>query len=171
MKILILVAALLCARGVDRNRHKAELTAQIQDWLRPVAKTRAFGQRYAEAVQMIPYILDSCEKYNVDPLRVAILAREENSWYQRGWGDDGEVGPLQVMPKWFKAFNLNTLNGQIDAGVWWIGRGMKECKGDGALSFNWYFKGKCGKVPTEKAQRRENLYQKAVEKYRRKGAR
>jgi hypothetical protein len=165
MKTLIFAAALLFTQG-DRSQHKAELTAHIQDWLQPVAKTRAFGQRYAEAVQMIPYILDSCEKYDVDPLRVATLAREENSWYQRGWGDKGEVGPLQVMPKWFTQFNLNTLEGQIEAGVWWIGRGMEKCKGDGARAFHWYAFAKCGNVPSEKARRRQKLYERAVKKYR-----
>jgi hypothetical protein len=175
-----MIAVLLCTAGEVKHKHFTpglnrqygiELTEQITDWLRSVEKTRAYGQRYYEAIEMIPFILDSCEKYDVDPLRVGVLAREENSWYQRGWGEKGEVGPLQVMPKWFKQFNLQTLEGQIDAGVWWIGEGMKKCKGKGAHAFNWYFFGKCGKVPAPDARRRERLYQKAVKKYRRERTR
>ena len=148
----------------NAEQYEAELELQVTAWLRDTGRNS--DKRHDKAVEMIPIILRHCQRYNVDPLRVAILAQEENSWRQSRVGKAGEVGPLQVMPKWFKRFGLDTLDGQIEAGIWWISEGLKQCGGDGAQAFHWYRYSKCSDIPYPGARRRERLYKQAVKKYR-----
>jgi hypothetical protein len=72
------------------------------------------------------------------------------------------------MPKWFKKrFEIETLDGQIEAGIWWLSQGLEKCK-NGSQAFHWYRFAKCSKYkPYAGALRRERLYNRAVKKHRR----
>lgn len=166
--IPIIILTTFIYSSAPATKYNTELTEYIKDFLSPVNKTKRFHRRFTEAMEMIPIILKYCKKYNVDPLRIAVLAGLENSWLQEGQGSAGEIGPLQIMPKWFKKeFDVTTLDGQIEAGVWWMSQGIQECEGDGARAYHWYAYAICGKVPSSKARFRERRYQRAVKKYRR----
>jgi len=167
--LIITLLSMFVYSAAAEPEYYAELQAHIDDWLKPVAKTRLYGQRKKEAIAMIPTILKYCEMYNVDPLRIAILISEENSWKQIGNGKKGEIGPLQVMPRLFRQFGLHTLDGQLHAGIYWFSEGMRRCNGNGAQANQWYFaSGKCRLVPSNRARRRDRLYRRAVLKYRKK---
>jgi hypothetical protein len=166
MFTLLLLSAFIYANA-PADQYGAELEEHISYWLEHVDPGPK--RRYPKAVEMIPLILEYCEKYNVDPLRIAVLASQENSWLQQGRGKAGEVGPLQIMPKWFKKrFDVQTLDGQIEAGIWWLSEGLRICK-TGARAYHWYRFAKCPKSkPHAGALWRERLYKLAVKKYRRK---
>lgn len=166
MILNLIFASFVFANG-SAIQYEAELTKHITDHLRSVERTRSYPRRLLEAQAMIPIVLKYCSQYNVDPLRVATIMFYENSWRQKPLGDLGEVGPMQVMPKYFKkVFGLETLDSQIHAGIFHLKTSRDKC-GDGAQIFQYYGSNRCGPVKGF-AKFREGKYQQAVEKYRRK---
>jgi hypothetical protein len=164
MITLILIAA-FAFTDADWDQYTIELSDHIDHWLRNVPEKQR-EQRSDVAHRMIPHIIEYCEWYGVDPLRIAVLAQEENSWKAKPWGKAKEIGPLQVVPKWFKGFELDTLKGQLHAGIWWLSEGIRKC-GEGAGAYHYYKFAVCPKlVPYPGARRRERLYKNAVKKYR-----
>jgi len=167
--ILAILLSVFVYAGTPNRQYEVELIDYVEDFLKSVNKTKGYYRRYNEAVEMVPYILTYCERYNVDPLRVAVLADLEGSWKPDVVGALGELGPLQVMPRHFKKrFGLDDLDSQIHAGVWWLSVALERCNHDGARAFNYYASNQCGKVPSGKSRYRERRYNRAVRKYRKR---
>lgn len=162
----LLLSAFVYSSALD-EQYRVELTEYIEDSLAPIKLTKSYNRRYNEARAMIPIILKYCKQYNVDPLRVAVLIGLESSWRQDVEGKLGEIGPMQIMPKWFQSFDLESLDGQIHAGVYHLSESLTQCNQDGAAAFNYYASNKCGKPPSVKSRWREKKYQQAVKEYRR----
>lgn len=168
--ILNLIFASFVFTNAPMAQYERELTKHITDHLEPVNQTKSYLRRLRKALAMIPIILKYCSQYNVDPLRVATIMFYENSWRQKPLGDLGEVGPMQVMPKYFrKVFGLETLDSQIHAGIFHLKTSRDKC-GNGARIFQYYGSNRCGPVKGF-AKFREGKYQQAVRLYRVKGSR
>lgn len=165
MLVITLLSLFIYSISLE-TQYERELEAHINAWLKPIARTE-ITWRHEEALEMIPIILKYCKQYNVDPLQVATVISQENSWRQEGLGSAGEIGPMQIMPKWFKRFPLETLDGQLHGGIWWLGQGMKNCK-DSARAFDYYNTGRCSHLPSRMARRRDRLYRRAISKYRKR---
>jgi hypothetical protein len=155
--------------NTPESDYAAELVEFIEDFLKPVEKTYNYSRRYATAMEMIPSILDYCEQYNIDPLLVAVLISLESSWHRHIYGQLGEVGPLQVMPRYFaKRFDLTTLDGQLHAGISHLRQSLDECNQRLDHAINYY--GSCRCEPVQNfARYRRYRYNKAIKKYRKKG--
>jgi hypothetical protein len=161
----IILTAFIYAHAAG-NQYNRELEAYVADFLEPVNKTKSYPKRYAEALEMVPIILNYCEYYNVDPLRVAVIMEYESSWRQDAVGKLGEIGPMQLMPRFFKrVFGLKTLDSQIHAGIWWLSVATERCGGDVTQAYNYYGMVTC--KPIKKfAKWRARKYHRAVRKYR-----
>lgn len=163
----LLLSAFIYANAPD-EQYDFELTEYVKDFLTPVNQTKSYPKRFDEAQAMIPIILKYCKQYNVDPLRVAVLIGLESSWRQDVEGELCEMGPMQIMPKWFrKVFDLESLDGQIHAGIYHLSESLAQCNQDGAAAYNYYASNRCGEPPSAKSRWREKRYQQAVKKYRR----
>jgi hypothetical protein len=156
------------------GHYQAELNHYISDYLSAIELTRSYPQRVDEALELRDIALKYCEQYNVDPLLASVIMRYEGSWRKGRVGTRGEVGPMQVMPKYFKQFDLTTLDGQIHAGVSHLRASLDACGGDVAQALSYYAANICGrgkrKVPLSKARWRAKQYYKAVQRYRGKGS-
>lgn len=150
--------------------HGSEMDNYVLDYLSVIRLTRGYEQRLDDAQEMVTIALKYCEVYNVDPLLASIILRYEGSWRKDRKGTRGEVGPMQVMPKYFKQFDLTTLDGQIHAGVSHLRVSLDKCGGDVARALSNYAAGVCGlgksKTPLRKSRWRAQRYYRAVRKYR-----
>lgn len=143
-----------------------ELDNYVVDFMSEIRLARSYPQRLTDAQGMIPIVLKYGERYNVDPLLTSTILRYEGSWRKGRKGARGEVGPMQVMPRYFKDFDLTTLDGQIHAGISHLRTSLDKCKGNVARALYYYASNKCVRTPPRKFRWRANQYHKAVAKYR-----
>ena len=127
--------------------------------------------RYArKAKELIPYVLKHSEGYGVDPLLVAVIISRESSWRHFD-GALGERGPMHVLPsRWSKPYNLETIDGQIEAGCARLRAAMDKCPSlERALTH--YACGRCvskSEITKRKIRSRVRFYQRSVERFRMK---
>jgi hypothetical protein len=112
----------LCDAKADGESDERVLSEYVE-WFH-----RNMSPRYAEKAKgLIPTVVKYSHEYRVDPLVIGCIISFESSWRNFS-GALGEVGPMHVMPgKWASEFNLSTLDGQIEAGVyrWTLARRCK----------------------------------------------
>lgn len=154
------------AHGAELD-HAAELDAYV-DWFHKNEKWSVKPRYARKAKELIPPLLKYCERYEIDPLLMAIIFSRESSW-RKFRGDLGEVGPGHLMPsKWSKQFDLTTLDGQIQGSVARMRQAIDKC-GSVTAAVTHYASGSCNprKKSTEKAVRtRIRQYRAAVERFR-----
>lgn len=69
------------------------------------------------------------------------------------------------MPKYFPQFDLTTLDGKVEAGVYHLRVSMDACGGSVAKMYQYYGSNRCGPVKGFARFRARQFY-KAVRKYR-----
>ena len=110
---------------------------------------------------IIPAIIKTSEKYNIDPKLSIIVSYKESSWNPFAIGKDKEIGLFQLKPSWFrkrKVKDINILN-QIDIGIWVLKRSIEACGGHILKGLGLYQSGKTCK-PTKGAGRKYKEYLK-----------
>jgi hypothetical protein len=162
---LLLFLQLSLTQPTLEAQYTTELTQHAEDFLHDVRLTRGYASRLAVAHKIIPIVIKHCLKYDVDPLMVAVVMQKESSWGKNLKGDLGEVGPMHVMPRYFKQFDLTTLDSQIEAGVSHLAVSRDKCGGNVAKTFQYYGSNRCGPISWF-ARHRQRVYYRAVKKYR-----
>ena len=147
-----------------------ELTEHMNEFLDTINKTRQYKRRLAEAKAIVPLILKHCKKYGVDVLQAGVIAQYEGQWEENVLGKLGEVGPMQVMPKYFKQFDLTTLDGKVEAGIYHLRVSMDACGGSVARMYQYYGSNRCGPVKGF-ARFRAWQFDRAVRKHRKRARR
>jgi len=123
-----------------------------------------YEKRKQKAYTYIPIIEKYSDKYNIDPLLIAIIISCESSWKLKVIGKIGEQGLMQVHGIAMKGFNIYNPDGQIHSGVKFLSQSFDRCKSiTGAISY--YMTGKTCK-PIKPAKYRYGLYKEAVERFR-----
>lgn len=144
---------------------EVELMEFIDDFLHTVRLMPSFEKRRADALSCIPIILKYCDRYDVDPLLVAVIMRFESSWKPAAVGKLGELGVMQTMPRLFREFDLNTTDGQIHAGVSHLRASLDACGGNIEQGINYYGANRCKPI-LRFVKWRFGAYKRAKEKYR-----
>ena len=160
---LILGLGLSVARAGDFE-DESGILCQYIDWFHRNVKP----VRSEMAKEVVPTVVKYSHEYAVDPLLVACLISWESSWRPRP-GALGERGPMQVMPgKWSLRFDLDTLDGQMEAGIARLSLAFEKC-GTLERALTHYASGSCVSK-SERTQRkiryRVRYYQKVNEKFR-----
>lgn len=162
---LLIFLQLTLTQPTLATQYETELTQYATNFLHTVRLTRGYGGRLAIANAMIPIVVKYCIQYDVDPLIAAVVMHKESSWGWKMRGALGEVGPMHVMPKYFKQFDLTTLDGQIEAGVSHLAVSRDTCGGNIAKIFQYYGSNRCGPI-SGFARHRQRVYYRAVKRYR-----
>lgn len=64
---------------------------------------RAYAVNTYTAQRISPYIVEGSEKYNVDPLLIAAVIRQESNYRSDARSPTGAVGLMQVIPSYWQA--------------------------------------------------------------------
>jgi len=117
------------------------------------------------AQELIPKVIEYANRFRLDPLLVAVVMHAESSWKPTAYNPaKGERGLMQVHGLAAKGFDLETIDGQINAGVSYLKFCILSCgsiEGGLALYQTGY---KC--EPFSLSKRRYRLYKNAVRKFR-----
>ncbi len=127
--LLLIMAAALCAHVAICDEKSAERTEEQMlsdyvDWFH-----RNMNSKYADkAKTLIPPLIKYAHKHDVDSFLLAQTFSSESSWRNFN-GALGERGPGHVMPgSWSKQFDLNTLDGQIEASAYLWRVALDKCR-------------------------------------------
>lgn len=123
-----------------------ELAAFVDHYLSSISQSPSYDKRRADALKIIPYVLKYSEMYGVDKWLVASTIQDESGWRPHASGGIGEVGVMQTVPKYFKDYDLKTIDGQVHAGVKHIRTSIDNCGGDVQQGINYYMTSKCKPV-------------------------
>jgi soluble lytic murein transglycosylase-like protein len=171
IKAALLLVLILVTGSVVADKgpgHEAELTAYVEDFLKPISRTREYRHRMKAARKIIPVIVEQSWAHNVDPLLAAVIISFESSWEPSVMGAKGDTGYMQVMPgrKRHKGEDLKDPKVNISAGVEVLSECIKDCPNDleGALSR--YGTGGACRPLAGFVGRRMKEYKKALKKYR-----
>jgi len=157
MKYLLIALNLLFVIPTNADMTQ-ELQAYISDYL------ELYPNRQKEAMTYIPTIIVECED-KIDPLLIAVMISRESSWDYKAQGKLGEVGLLQIMPRYAKGFDLADPHEQIRAGVRHLKRALTMCHGHIKDALNAMGCGKCGPHKPFLAWRWHE-YERAIRRYR-----
>ena len=122
MVLIAMLIAPVAALPEEKPAAVVELEAFIADWFGDVAPWRR-----DRAVKLVPTVVKVADRYNVDPLLVAVVIARESSWSINVIGKRGEVGLMQVHGVAAKGHNLSIADGQLEAGVSWLARCIDVC--------------------------------------------
>ncbi|ALH96735.1 lytic transglycosylase domain-containing protein [Acinetobacter equi] len=117
--------------GGSPSKRSAKLSAGIQ---------KAYSVNATTANRVAPIIVQSSDKYNLDPLLLAALIRQESSYRPTVVSPAGAVGLTQVMPRFWQ----------------------KECPGD---LYNEYININCGAYILKKYENNAGSIPKALAHY------
>jgi hypothetical protein len=109
-----------------RTNYESKITSYLTDTFNNLKKLK-------RALTALPFVLDECEKQNVNPSIVAAIIYYESSWNHKSIGKKGEIGLMQVnnfpIPK-------DNPKKQVEKGIELLKIGYTECNSiEGALSF------------------------------------
>ncbi len=181
VNLLLLLNVFLIPQSIRADETANQLKAYVDDFLSTVCKMRGFEKRKQQAYSNIPIIIRLCKKWSddrivIDPFMVAIIARYEASFKNRKKGSiiqgkRGELGIMQVMPdKITKKYDLNTPEGQLEAGIEKLRIAHEKCGKDPERVFTHYATGYTCKSKSEITQRkmksRAKHYMKIIKKYK-----
>lgn len=79
--------------GGSSEKRAAKLAAGIQ---------KAYSVPTATAQRISPLIVETSQKYDIDPLTIAALIRQESTYRSQVTSSAGAVGLTQVMPKFWQ---------------------------------------------------------------------
>ena len=140
MKTLSFVLVLLFAIPAQ-----ADDVQMVEDYIRLFHKN-VKRQRADRAVRHAPVVVRMANKYNIHPLRLAVLISFESSWNPRAVGSIGEKGLTQCHGVAGMGLDLSTPRGQIECGARHLRRGLNKCGNWlGALTF-YQTKGRCSPI-------------------------
>lgn len=161
MKSFILLISLLFVLPSKADTAQ-ELTEFIRDFL------TLYPKRQYEALSYIPTIVAECGE-DIDPLLIAVMISMESSWKLTARGKLGEIGLLQIMPRYGKGYRLTDPHEQIRAGIDHLRGGLKMCGGNIKDAVNALGCGKCKPHGTF-LKWRWQWYERAKRRYRKHGA-
>lgn len=133
-----------------------------------IAKFLHGQQRLDEGLKLVPQIERAADRYEIDPLLIAVTIAQESAFYIGGQkGKAGERGLMQVMPHGVcgKGQDLKSTQGQILAGARCLAMARTQCGDDARKMICAYMSGRC--LPrTDKTARkvsyRYSKYKKAT---------
>lgn len=144
MRYLLVIMVLLFSTPVYADI-TADLTAYITDFLsRRVGKKSVplYPKRLKAALSYIPTIVAECGD-DIDPMLIATSISRESGWKFNAIGKLGEIGLLQIMPKYATGYHLIDPLEQIRAGIDHFREAMKMCNGNVKNAMNAYGCGRC----------------------------
>jgi len=111
-----------------------------------------------------PLVVRFAQKYEIDPLLLAVVISCESSWRIDVIGKMGEHGLTQIHGLAGRPFehDLHTAKGQIEAGARWLSIQIERCGGI-VEGLSAYMTGRCKKI--DSARRRYRAYKKAREQF------
>ena len=167
---LILLAALASVPvlGATPDEHETEVYSYLE-WRYGKLKPSLQRRIQRNAAIIVPVLLDSAKRYNVDPLHMTVIFHSESGW-RNFKGKRGELGPGQVMPGGpaERLFGLKTLEQQTEAAIWTWAMAQRACK-TMEQSVTYYMRGTCkgGTSHTKTMVRaRMRQFDKVVEMFR-----
>ncbi|HYF92950.1 MAG TPA: lytic transglycosylase domain-containing protein [Symbiobacteriaceae bacterium] len=89
------------ARVAAAQRQEREAEEQYQRLVRQdVARREAAARRIADLVpdEFIDVVLDTAQRYEMDPRFLAAVGTVESQWYARALGTNGDSGLMQILP-------------------------------------------------------------------------
>ena len=142
MRALIFVL-ICCAMLIDRFALCEETEKTHIEYVRHFLQN--YPNRMEKTLALIPAIENACNKNEVDPLLVVIIAGFESSFRSSVTGARGEKGMLQVMPNSVcsNGHELETAEGQIQAGVACLAMSRDVCDGSIYQMISMYASGAC----------------------------
>jgi len=153
-------AHLVAAQPSEDYVQTAELSAYVSHFL------RYHDTRRAEALELVPIVVEVANEYDFDPLLVGVVITFESSWTSgiTARTRHRERGLMQVHGRAAKGADLSTPRGQILAGVKWLDFCRQKCGDNRVKVLSAYQTGRCGHIAS--AKQRLAAYKKAVEKFR-----
>jgi hypothetical protein len=116
-------------------------TQEVENYITDWAKLAPNVSR--RAVAYVPLIIETAEKYELDPVLIAVIISLESSFDFNKIGKRGELGLMQVWGVCARGCDLQTPAGQIDCGCRCLRKSMDICGGDVAAGLNMYASGRC----------------------------
>lgn len=169
--VMGIIAFALIMSGEAKSQEKTpektdeQIFAEYIEWFH----SNVNPKKGEKAKEIIPVVMKWSAVYEVDWMLVACIISLESSWRPRP-GSLGESGYMQVMRnKWSRRFDLDTPEGQIEAGTARLAMAFYECGGDLKKALTHYASGSC-KARTEttrsKIRYRVHYYRKISKKFR-----
>jgi soluble lytic murein transglycosylase-like protein len=143
MKYLLIIMVLLFAIPAHSDIEQ-NLAAYITDFMSYKIGKKSmilYPKRLEKALSYIPTIIAECGD-DIDPWLIAIIISRESAWRFDVTGQLGEIGLMQLMPKYVKGYDLSDPHEQIRAGVEHF-RAAKSTCGNAKSAVNMRGCGKC----------------------------
>jgi soluble lytic murein transglycosylase-like protein len=157
--LLLFVAGSVFGQPVDR-------VDRVGDYIRSFRAGMNTPKTDELVVGLAGEIVSVSERYNLDPTLVSIIIATESSFHKEAEGNLGEIGLMQVMPRFFdKGDNTTDVRVQLDAGCRHLRACLNECGEDIYKSLSRYAGNTCD-TPSPKAAYKYNLYRKELKKWK-----
>lgn len=128
----------------------------VEDWMTKIKHCKSYKTRLQKAKSYIPTLVRYSEYYDIDPWLSAIMVTRESGWKSYATGRKGEQGLLQLMPKFFKNYNLHNPIDQIHAGIKHLKKSKEICGNIPEKMLTYYKCNRC--MPIDRKMKERSIY-------------
>ena len=155
-----LLIALLLLAPAPAEADPAEAVADYVEWFHRYVKP----SRGHRAATHAPAVVEAARRYNLHPLRVAVVVSFESSWTPGAVGSLGERGLMQCHGVHARGFDLSTPAGQIACGAAHLRASLDLC-GDWLGALTHYQTGRRCAPVLSSARWRDRAYWDAFKRF------
>lgn len=134
--LLIIIAAWFATPAVE-SADDSPHVAYIKHFL------RHYPDRRANALATVPTMEAYAAQYGFPAIVPAVIIACESAWRPGVSGTVGEVGVMQVHGRCARGYDLNTMDGQMEAGIACLAMARDACDGSLRQAMTMYMSGSC----------------------------